>query len=47
MGPIFIWTYNALQGPSVPEQEKRFPAEAAQIRVTPNQKTKSRTAEEL
>src|SRR3981189_1897595 len=29
------------------DQEKRFPPEAAQIRVTPNQKTKSRTAEEL
>src|ERR1700675_2738841 len=42
MGPIFIWTYNALQGPSVPEQEKRFPVVAAQIRVTPNQKIKSR-----
>src|ERR1700730_16786982 len=29
-------------GPSVPEQGKRFPVEAAQIRVTPNQKIKSR-----
>lgn len=40
-----IGNYNAPSGPSVPEFGKRFPAEAAQFRVTPNQKIKSRTAE--
>jgi hypothetical protein len=42
---FFIWHHNAPQGLSVPEQGKRFPVAAAQIRVTPNQKIKSRVAE--